>query len=92
MFSSETNEILSFAVINDHFATGALTTVESARGRKYGEILAKLLSLKIAEDLDLIPTAFIDSTNKISNNLYTKLGYKRIGDCNWIVVGEDDYY
>jgi RimJ/RimL family protein N-acetyltransferase len=92
LFNSITKELLSFAVINDHFATGMLTTVEPARGKKYGEFMAKLLTVKIAEDLDLIPTVYIDSKNVPSNNLYQKLGYERIGDCNWIVIGNESYY
>lgn len=91
LFDSANNEILSYAVINDHFATGILTTVESARGKKYGEFVAKLLTSKI-DELGLIPTVYIDSTNVPSMNLYQKLGYQRIGDCNWIVVGDDSFY
>jgi RimJ/RimL family protein N-acetyltransferase len=92
LFSTENNELLSFAIINDHFATGILTTNEKFRGKKYGEFVAKLLSLKITEDLvDIIPTCYIDSLNPPSLNLYRKLGYKKIGDCNWIVVGDKKF-
>jgi predicted GNAT family acetyltransferase len=86
LFSKTNDELLSFALINDHFATGMLYTVEHARGKKYGEFIAKLLSLKIAEEIRVSPTCFIDPTNIPSLNLYNKLGYKKIGDCNWIAV------
>jgi RimJ/RimL family protein N-acetyltransferase len=92
LFNSITKELFSFAVINDHFATGMLTTVEAARGRKYGEFVAKFLTVKIAEDLKVTPTVYITSDNVPSINLFQKLGYKKIGDCNWIVVGDEEYW
>lgn len=91
LFSKSNDEILSFAIINDHLASGILTTAKHARGKKLGELIAKLLSLKIAEDFDIIPTCYIDSLNVPSLKLYQKLGYKRIGDCNWIVVGKEKF-
>lgn len=92
LFSKSNDEILSFAVINDHFATGMLTTVEQARGKKYGEFMAKLLTKKIIEDVGFIPTCYIDSLNVPSLKLYQKLEYKRIGDCDWIVVGDEEFH
>jgi FR47-like protein len=86
LISKANNELLSFALINDHFSIGALTTVEHARGKKYGEFITKLLSLKIAEEMKLPPTCFIDDPNIPSFNLFNKLGYKKIGHSNWIVV------
>ena len=88
LFDKTSNQLLSFAIINDHFATGALTTINEARGKKYGELVAKMMTIKIAEDLDLTPTVFINSKNVPSLNLYKKLGYQKIGDCNWVVVGD----
>lgn len=86
LFDSSTDELLSFALINDHLATGVLTTVERARRKGFGEMMAKLLSRKIVENFDLDPTAYIDLTNVPSLKLYAKLGYKKIGECNWIVI------
>lgn len=85
LFSKLNNTLLSFALINDHFSIGALTTDEHARGKKYGEFIAKLLTLKIAEEMKVPPTCFIDNPNIPSTNLFNKLGYKKISDSNWIV-------
>lgn len=84
----ETDQILSFAMFNDHLATGLLTTVEGARGKKYGEMMAKLMSIKIVEIFNLHPICFINNLNVPSINLYGKLGYEKIGGSNWIVVGD----
>lgn len=86
LFEMDNNELLSFGLINDHFAIGALTVVEKARGKKYGEFMAKLLTLKIAEEMKITPTCFIDEPNLISIKLFNKLGYKKISESNWIVV------
>lgn len=86
LFSKSNGELLSFAIINDHFAVSMLHTVEQARGRKYGEFIAKFVSLKIAEEFKVSPMCFIDPSNTPSINLFTKLGYKKVGDCNWIAV------
>ena len=86
LYDTESDELLSFGLINDHFSIGALTTVEKARGKKYGEFMAKLLTFKIAEEMKVTPTCFIDEPNSISLNLFHKLGYKKIRECNWIVV------
>lgn len=86
LFSKENDEILSFALINDHFAIGMLHTVEKARGKKYGEFIVKLLSLKIAQDFKVPPICFILPNNVASNNLFVKLGFKMIGDCNWVEI------
>ena len=88
VFDKTSHKLLSFAIINDHFATGILTTIKEARGKKYGELVANVLTKKIAVDLDLTPTVYVNSKNVPSLNLYKKLGYQRIGDCNWVVVGD----
>jgi hypothetical protein len=77
---------LSFALINDHFAIGVLTTVEHARGKKNGEFIANFLSFKIAEEFKVSPTCFIDFGSSPSTNLFNKMGYEEIGESNRVVV------
>lgn len=86
LFSESSNELLSFAVVNDHLATGILNTAKHARGKHYGETVIKYLCKKIAEDFDLHPTSYISIEKTPSMNLYKKLGFQKIGGCNWIVV------
>jgi FR47-like protein len=86
LFDETTNELLSFALVNDHLGTGVLNTVQHARGKGYGKFVAKFLSRKIVDNFDLFPTSYINSQNSPSMDLYTKIGYKKIGRCNWILI------
>jgi predicted GNAT family acetyltransferase len=86
LISKSNNELLAFALINDHFNIGAMTVAKHARGKKYGEFIAKYLTLKIAEDIGVTPTCFVDEPNKISRNLFNKLGYRKVADSNWVLV------
>ncbi|CAO1383639.1 unnamed protein product [Diamesa serratosioi] len=90
LFDQTTNELLAFALINDHFATGLLNVVKKSRGKGYGELMARYLTVKIAE-MQLHPTCYIDVHNIISQKLYNKIGYKKIGDINWIFVSPQRY-
>ncbi|CRK89758.1 CLUMA_CG003400, isoform A [Clunio marinus] len=83
-----TDEILSFGTINHYSAISMLYTVEHARGKKYGEFIAKYLAVKIAEDFSLIPNCCIVTSNIASEKLFNKLGYERICDITWVVVEE----
>ena len=86
LFDKSTDQLLSYAIINDHLATGMLNTVTSARGNGYAEIIAKLVAIKIVQDFDINPTVYIDNARFISKKLFAKLGYKKVGDCNWIFI------
>lgn len=86
VFDESTGELLSFGLINDHLAIGGLNTVEKARGRKFAEIIAKLLTRKLVEEMDLNPTTYVDNTNVPSFKLFEKLGYRKAADCNWIFI------
>lgn len=85
LFDQTTDELLAFALINDHFATGLLNVAKQCRGKGYGELMARYLTIKIAE-MGLHPTVYIDAENTVSQKLYNKIGYKKIGDINWISV------
>ncbi|CAO1405511.1 unnamed protein product [Diamesa hyperborea] len=85
LFDQKTNELLAFALINDHLATGLLNVIEHCRGKGYGELMARYLTIKIAE-MGLHPTCYIDAQNTVSQKLYNKIGYNKIGDINWITV------
>ena len=85
LFNQTTNELLAFALINDHFATGLLNVAKQCRGKGYGELMARYLTIKIAK-MGLHPTCYIDAHNTVSQKLYNKIGYKKIGDINWISV------
>lgn len=80
------NELLSFAIISDHFAIGVLHTIDKARRKGYGEIVAKYLAKKIAEE-GRDAMAFVGNKNHKSLNLFMKIGFKKIGGCNWIITG-----
>jgi ribosomal protein S18 acetylase RimI-like enzyme len=80
-----TNELLSFAIINDHLAIGLLTTVEKAQRKGYAEIIAKYVSLKMAQE-GLTPTVYVSNENPLGFGLFQKLGFRRISGSNWIVV------
>lgn len=82
-----TGELLSFGTINDQLAVGILNTLPKARGKRYGELIAKTIAKRIAEKFEMNPTCFINNLNAPSINLFTKIGFKRICNCNWISVG-----
>lgn len=91
LYDKSSDELLSYAVINEQLATGMLNTVKHARGKGFGEFVSKLLTVKIAELFDLHPICFINSLNVPSMKLYAKLGYEKVGDSNWIVVGTQKF-
>lgn len=76
-----------------------LTTLDedsngSKKGKRkgYGELIAKFCSRKCVEKFDIPPVVFINCTNEISTNLFIgKLGYEKIAESNWIVVGNKNY-
>lgn len=85
LIDEKSKEILSFIFISSQYAIGGLTTAENARRKGYGEVLVKYLAKKLAKS-DLIPYAFVANNNQRSLNLFLKLGFKRIGGSNWIVM------
>ncbi|CRK89759.1 CLUMA_CG003534, isoform A [Clunio marinus] len=81
-----TDEILSFGIINHFSAISMLYTVEHARGKHYGELIAKYLAVKIVENFDLAPNCCITGSNIASEKLFDKLGYVHICDVSRIIV------
>lgn len=88
LIDETTKEILSFVLISSQYAIGGLTTVEKARRKGYGEFMVKLLSKKLVER-GFTPLAYIADNNDRSLKLFDKLGFKRVGGSNWIVMGTD---
>ncbi|KAL7041102.1 hypothetical protein ACKWTF_000641 [Chironomus riparius] len=80
-----TNELLSFAIINDHLAIGVLVTIEKAQRKGYGEMIVKYLAKKLAEE-DSVPHVYINKENVRGLKLFYKLGFIKIGDSNWITI------
>jgi len=88
LFDKSTNELLSYALINDSLAIGMLNTVNHARGKGYAALVTKLISIKIAQDFNIHSTAYIDHSRTSSNKLFEKLGFKKIGDCDWVLINK----
>lgn len=86
LIDKQTDELLSFATINDHLAIGILNTIPKARGKGYGELIVKLLAKRIAEEFNINPTCYINNRNVASMKLFGKLGFLKICHCNWIMV------
>lgn len=85
LIDEETSEILSYAFLNDHTGIGGLTTVEKAKRKGYGTIVAKYIAKEIALR-GLTPIAFIQHVNVKSVDLFKKLGFKAVGGSNWIII------
>ena len=79
------NELLSFAIINDHLAIGVLVTVKKAQRKGYGEMIVKHLAKKLSER-HLIPHVYVNKENVKALKLFHKLGFIKIGDSNWITI------
>jgi RimJ/RimL family protein N-acetyltransferase len=88
LIDETTKEILSFVLISSQFAIGGLTTIEKARRKGYGEFMVKYLSKNLAKK-SIIPLAYIADNNEKSLKLFMKLGFKREGGSNWIIMGTD---
>jgi L-amino acid N-acyltransferase YncA len=79
------NEMLSFAIINDHLAIGVLVTIKKAQRKGYGEIIVKYLAKKLSQK-GFYPHVYINKENEKGFKLFHKLGFIKIGDSNWITV------
>lgn len=87
MTDKQTGELLSFGTINDQLAIGILNTLPKARGKRYAELIAKMLAKRLAEEFGMNPTCFINLLNVPSLKLFSKLGFRKVCNCNWITVG-----
>lgn len=85
LVDEETKEIFSYAVLNDHTGIGALTTIEKFKRKGYAEVVTKYVAKEIASR-GIVPLAFIQDQNVKSINLFRKLGFKRSGSSNWIII------
>lgn len=92
IFDTQSNELLCFAIFSEQFSIGWLTTIENSRRKGYAILLSKFMSRKCVEKFDVAPLVFISDQNNVSLNLFvSKLGYEKIGDNNWIAVGNKKY-
>jgi hypothetical protein len=80
-----TKEILSYAILNDHTGIGVLTTIEKAKRKGYAEAVTKFVAKEITSR-GISPIAFIQDKNFKSINLFQKLGFKRVGGSNWLII------
>ena len=86
LIDANSKKILSYVLISSQYAIGALTTVDEAKRKGYGEVLVKYLAKELAKR-DFIPYAYVANANQKSINLFKKVGFQRIGGSNWIYVG-----
>lgn len=85
---NEKDELLAWCLFHDFGCFLALQTDPNHLRKGYGELAAKALSKKIAEDLKLDCVANVFLSNEKSINLFTKIGFQMIGTNSWI--GVDD--
>lgn len=85
LINQKSNEILSYGFINEHLACGVLTTPDQHQKKGYGTVVAKHLTVKIAQ-MGLNPTTYIDRTNLPSRKVFERLGYQSCGVISWVVI------
>lgn len=61
---------------------GALQTAESHLRRGLGSLVTKAMIHKLA-DLDLDTFALVGDTNTVSQNMFEKIGFKKIEEVYW---------
>jgi hypothetical protein len=81
IFDKQTNSLLSMVLHNEQGALGFMQTVNSAKRKGYGSILAKAMSQRLAGDDNDVLT-YIGIGNSASNHLFQKIGYEIVGKCS----------
>lgn len=85
LFLLEKNgEIVSIAAKAREFKNAAIVsliyTPPSLRGKGYGSVATSLISEKLLNDGFQVCNLFTDLLNPISNSIYQKIGYVKIGE------------
>lgn len=85
IFSKSDNQLLSWIFKNQLGQLGILQTITEQKGKGYGAILTKIMSIEIANDGHQ-PIAHILDTNFPCKKLFSKLGFKIIGTVQYFSV------
>lgn len=79
----ENGDLLASSLMYDSGALGLVQVDKNHLRKGFGSLIVKAMSKKIAEELEIDITATIVESNKISSEMFTKLGFKPIDKHSW---------
>ncbi|CAG0895028.1 unnamed protein product [Darwinula stevensoni] len=79
------DELVGWYVMHSHGSQGILHVTERHRGRGLASLLVRWVSRRVASAWGMLPYAIIDENNPASYTLFSKIGFRRLGSCQWIV-------
>ncbi|CAG0904204.1 unnamed protein product [Darwinula stevensoni] len=85
IFNKTSDELVGWYVMHSHGSQGILHVTEPHRGRGLASLLVRWVSRRVAAAWGLLPYAIIDENNPASFTLFAKIGFRRLGSCQWIV-------
>lgn len=83
---NESNELAAWIMQVDTGSLAILQVDEKHLRKGYGEIVTRAIIKKIATECNADVTSNVEATNKMSTNLFKKLGFKDIDKNYWIVL------
>lgn len=84
LFNATSGDLAGWILKNEFAGVGHLQVMPDYRRVGLGEILAKAMTKRIAQEDDGPVNAFIVDKNAASIRLFLKLGYRRIDGSNWV--------
>tara|TARA_R110002072_G_scaffold276051_1_gene437373 strand:+ start:102260 stop:103120 length:861 start_codon:yes stop_codon:yes gene_type:complete len=84
LWKNKEGEAVSMAAKNRESRNAAtislVYTAESERGKGYGSIITALVSQRMLDEGKKMCNLYTDMANPVSNSIYQKIGYKKIGE------------
>lgn len=84
LFNATSGDLAGWVLKNEFAGVGHLQVMPDYRRMGLGEVLAKAITKKIAQEDDGPVNAFIVDKNAASIRLFLKLGYRKIDGSNWV--------
>uniref|UniRef100_A0A1Q3FP93 N-acetyltransferase domain-containing protein n=1 Tax=Culex tarsalis TaxID=7177 RepID=A0A1Q3FP93_CULTA len=84
LFNADNDDLAGWVLKNEFAGVGHLQIMPDYRRKGLGEILAKAMTKRIAQEDNGPVNAFIVDKNAASIRLFLKIGYQRIDGSNWV--------
>lgn len=82
----DTGELLAWCLRYDNGSIAVLGVDPHHLRKGYGSLMAKTMSMKIAEVSNSVVTALIQHQNEKSLSMFRKLGFREAGPYTWFVL------
>lgn len=87
IFVKESNELLCWILRDEYGGLGLLQTIEAGKRKGYGSLAVAHITKMYGQE-NKNPHLYIVKSNKISQALFAKFGYKKYDAFTWFTVGE----